>query len=477
MNNNRRDFIKTAGLLGAGVITGCSQQTEATNTKKSSNPFPQTHRQEFNMSGYAAPKLDTVRVGIIGIGNRGSSMVRAFTQIEGVEIKAVCDVEPERVTKALNSIKDIPNHTPTSYTDGEDAWKKLCERDDIDLVYICTPWHLHTEIAVFAMEHEKHAASERPIAFSIDDCWKLVATSERTRKHCCNMTQSSHHGMSAVALNMVRQGFFGDVIHGEGCYIHELANDRYFYNKTTGYQNMWRLKENSTRNGNLYTDSGVDSVAQIMDINCGDKMDYLVSISSDDFTMGKKIKQLADNDPFFEPYADKKFRGNMNVTVVRTNKGRTMMIQHDVSSPRPRPQTLDLVSGTGGIFMYHNQSPAIATNHNGWLAQEEFQSLIEKYTPRMMKRFDELEGQMSDERRNDVRPMDWRLIDCLRNGLPLEMSVYDGVLYSAISSLSGWSVANEGNSVKVPDFTSGAWETNKRGMNVELNSGGTTKLI
>ncbi|MEX0681310.1 MAG: Gfo/Idh/MocA family oxidoreductase [Balneolales bacterium] len=469
MKNNRREFIKRTGLAGAGIFVGGSRNPEIR------EPFPQTQRQRFNMSGYAAPKLETVRVGIIGIGSRGSSMVRAFTRIEGVEVKAICDLEPDRVSEAIESISDRPGHNPETYSGTEDAWKQLCEQNDIDLVYICTPWHLHTRMAVYAMEHEKHAASERPIAVTMDECWQLVETSERTRQHCINMTQSSHHGMSAVALNMVRDGYFGEVIHGEGCYIHELNNDYYLFSKTQ-FHNMWRLKEN-TRNGNLYPDSGSDTVSQIMDINCGDKMDYLVSVSSDDFSMGKKVKELAETDPFFEPYARKNYGGNINITVIRTVRGRTIMLQHDVSSPRPRPQNLDLVSGSEGIFMYHNQSPAIATSHRGWVVEDEFQELVDEYTPEMMKRFDELSRQQPGPSAR-IRPMDWRLIDCLRNGLPLEMSVYDSVLYSSLGPLTEWSVANRSHPVQVPDFTAGSWQTNKRGMDVELqNGGGTTRLI
>ena len=475
MKNNRREFIKLTGIAGAGMVAGCSQQSNVTGISGAADPFPQTHRQSFNMSGYAAPKIDTVRVGIIGIGNRGRSMVRAFALIDKVEIKAISDVEPERVDWAINTLKDYPRHKPDTYTGSEDAWKKLCERNDIDLVYICTPWALHTPMAVYAMEHDKHAATERPFAKTVDECWQLVETSERTRKHCSNMTQSAHSGLKAVALNMVRQGFFGNIIHGEGCYIHELNNDEYLFDKE-GFHKMWRLKENGSRNGNLYTPSGIDGVALMMDINCGEKLEYMVSVSGNDFSLGENAKEHAAGDSFYEPYVNMPYRGNMNVSVIRTNKGRTIMIQHDVSSPRPRPTSNSLISGTKGIFMFHNEAPAIATNHMGWISEEEFKSLMDKYTPAMVKRYDELIGKYPEGARY-VRPMDWRLIDCLRNGLPLDMSVYDGALWCSLSPLSEWSVANSSNSVKIPDFTNGAWQTNKRGMDLELqNGGGTTKL-
>ncbi|MEX0681311.1 MAG: Gfo/Idh/MocA family oxidoreductase [Balneolales bacterium] len=471
MKNNRREFIKRTGLAGAGIFVGGSRNPE------NREPFPQTQRQRINMSEYAAPKLETVRVGIIGLGNRGSGTTRAMARIEGVEIKAMCDIIPEKVSAAIASIQDIPQHNPDSYSGSEDAWKRLCERGDIDLVYIGTPWRLHTPMAVYAMEHEIHAAVDRPCAVTIDECWQLVETSERTRRHCWMATRSCLDGIKAVALNMVRKGLFGEIIHAEGAYIHNLNTERYNFSKDQ-YYDMWRLKENATRNGNLYPESGIDAAAPMMDINYGDKMEFMVSVSGNDFSMKEKAREMAAADPFFEPYVDKNYRGNMNVSIIRTARGRSIMIQHDVSTPRPRPGS-HLISGTKGLFR-HSPNPAIAFGHEGWLPEEEFQSLVEEYTPEISKRFSEMVRQAGGERYSgysSVRPMDWRLIDCLRNGLPLDMNVYDAALWSALGPLSEWSVANRSHPVQVPDFTAGAWQTSKRRQDIELEYGGTTKLL
>ncbi|MEX2368391.1 MAG: Gfo/Idh/MocA family oxidoreductase, partial [Balneolaceae bacterium] len=214
MKNNRREFLKQISLAGLS-LTGASKlldSTESTNRK----PFQQSSHQRFNMHGYAAPALDTVRVGLVGIGSRGSGTVRRLAGIEGVEIKALCDIVPERVHQTIESIHQFPQHSPDTYTEGPNAWKNMCERPDIDLIYIATPWHLHAPQAVYSMEHEKHVYMELPAAKTIEECWQVVETSEQTRKHCLMMSGSCHSELSAVTLNMVRQGVFGEPVHGEG---------------------------------------------------------------------------------------------------------------------------------------------------------------------------------------------------------------------------------------------------------------------
>ncbi len=473
MKNSRRHFLKKSSFAGIGVIgtMSCSRQPETT------DPFPVTHKQTFNMSGYKAPKLEEVRVGIIGLGNRGSGTVRRLASIKGVVIKALCDLEPDRVSKAKESIAFL-GQNPDSYSGHEEEWKKVCDRKDIDLIAVVTPWHLHAPMCIYAMENDKHAYTELPAALTIEDCWKLVETSERTKKHCVQMSANCHSGYSAVLLNMVREGFFGDLIHGEGAYIHDLLM-RYNFSKTM-YHNLWRLKENMNKHGSLYPQHGLMPILQMMDINYGDKPEFLVSVSSDDFLMRATADRLASEDDFWKPFEHKSFRGNMNTTIIRTNKGRTIMVQHDVSSPRPDVR-FNLISGTKGA--YQAGPPRIATSHDGWLPEAEFKALIDKYTPEITKRFTALAEQArsinprgrSYER---VSPTDWRLIDCLRNGMPMDIDVYDAAVSTSIIPLSIWSVANGSMPVKVPDFTSGAWKTNKRGMDINLTlGGGTTELV
>jgi len=480
MKNNRRDFLKKSGLAGLG-IAGAFSSPGYTGVEA---PFRQTNQQRFNMSGYAAPKLDVVRVGIIGLGNRGSGTVARLASIEGVEIKALCDLEPDRVKKAAESIRHL-GQRPEAYSGGEETWKKVCERNDIDLIAVVTPWHLHTPMCVHAMEHGKHVFTELPAATTINECWQLVETSERTRMHCiqgsmsCLGYGSKGWSIPTIALNMIRKGFFGDIIHAEGAYIHDIMTNIF----SDKYHRKWRLKENIGKHGNLYPQHGLVPILQMMDINCGDRLDYLASVSSNDFSMAETAERLAEEDDIWKPFEGSDFRGNINTSIIRTRKGRTIMLQHDVTTPRPGMR-FQLISGTKATYEEgHPPASRIATGHEGWLPQEEFDTLTDRYIPELMKKYNEQRERASavnswKESYFRVMPLDWRIIDCLRNGLPMDMNVYEAAVSSSIIPLSQWSVANGAASVKIPDFTCGSWETNERTMDIELGrGGGTTRLV
>ena len=464
MSNKRREFLKLSGLAGLGVVgTGFKglsleeqEQVLAQSKKK--------YAQRFNMSGYAAPKLDVVRVGVVGLGMRGPGAVNRLSKIEGVEIKALCDLRPEMVSKVMKSLEGT-SHKPDTYSGSAYAWKEMVDRDDLDLIYIATPWEWHTPMAVYAMEAGKHACSEVPIAVTIEECWQLVETSERTKKHCMMMENCCYDFFELMTLNMARDGFFGDVFHGEGAYIHDLLGLNF---SKEGYQDMWRLKENY-RNGNIYPTHGLGPVCQIMNINRGDQMDYLTSLASNDYHMKAHAQELAETDSFFSSYATKNFRGNMNTTMVKTKMGKSIMIQHDVSSPRPYSR-IHLVSGTKGMARKW-PVPGVATGH-GWMKEDEVKALEEKYTPEIVLKVGEMAKKIGGHGGMDFM-MDWRMIDCLRNGLPYDQDVYDGALWSAIGPLSEWSVANKSNSIDIPDFTAGSWQTNAP-VELTLKGGGTT---
>ncbi|MFC4871691.1 Gfo/Idh/MocA family protein [Negadavirga shengliensis] len=465
MSNNRREFLKLSGLAGIGLVGSGFGSLSAEQLDQVWHQSKRDHVQRFNMSGYAAPKIGTVRVGVIGLGMRGPGAVNRLSKIEGVEIKALCDLRPEMVDKVMKKLEDT-HHKPATYSGSAYAWKKLCDRDDLDLIYIATPWQWHTPMAVYAMEAGKHAASEVPAAVTLEECWQLVETSERTKKHCMQLENCCYDFFELMTLNMARNGFFGEIIHGEGAYIHDLLDLN--FKKGDGYQEMWRLQENF-RNGNLYPTHGLGPICQVMNINRGDQMDYLTSLSSNDFHMKSYAEKLAEEDGFFSSYAVKNYRGNMNTTMVRTKKGRSIMIQHDVTSPRPYSR-IHLISGSKGMAQKWPQE-GISTGH-GWMKDEEVKALEEQYTPEIVKKVGEMAKQIGGHGGMDFM-MDWRLIDCLRNGLPLDQDVYDAALWSAITPLSEWSVANRSNSIDVPDFTAGAWKENQP-VELTLKGGGTT---
>ncbi|MEO8962944.1 MAG: Gfo/Idh/MocA family oxidoreductase [Ginsengibacter sp.] len=467
MKENRRNFLKLTGLTGLGMAGGGILKTFGGTPIHQKTEEPRAQR--FNMSGYAAPKIDTVRVGFIGLGQRGPSHLNNMTKLGGVEIKALCDVRPEYAEKAKKGIQGT-GHNPELYSGDSEAWKKLCDRKDIDLIYIATPWDMHTPMAVYAMEQGKHVAIEVPAAVTLEECWQLVETSERTRKHCMMLENCCYGFFELLTLNMARQGFFGEVLHGEGAYIHNLLGLNFDKN---GYWEMWRLKENIRRNGNLYPTHGLGPVCQIMNINRGDKMDSLVSSSGKDFLMAETAKDLAAKDDFFKPYANQTYRGNMNTTTIHTHNGCTIMLQHDVTSPNVYSRIHKIV-GTKGSALQYPAPSKISNGGEDWVSEQEMKTLEEKYQPAIVKKVGELAKKVGGHGGMDFI-MDWRLIDCLRNGLALDQDVYDAALWSSISPLSEWSVANHSNSINVPDFTAGSWITNAP-VDILLDKGATTKI-
>ena len=462
MSTNRRSFIRNIAVgAGASVAVGIPENGYASLIEKT----PAT----FNMCGFAAPKIPTVRIGIVGLGQRGPGAVERMSFIEGVEIKALCDKYPDRVTKAQEILVNAGLPKAKEYS-GEEGWKALCESNDIDLVYVTTPWHLHTPISVYAMKNGKHAASEVPAAKTIDECWELVETSEKTKKHMMMLENCCYDFFELLTLNMARNGMLGEIVHAEGAYIHDLTKD-YLFDKN-GYADMWRLKENMTRNGSLYPTHGLGPIAQCMKINRGDKFNHLVSMSSNDFTMGAMANELAAKDDFFLPYANKTYRGNMNTTTIRTDLGKTLMVQHDVSTIRPYSR-IHLVSGTKGAASKWPGPERISLGHS-WLKPEELKALYDQHTLPIVKHIGEIAKNVGGHGGMDFI-MDWRLIDCLRNGLPLDQDVYDAASWSAVGPLSEASVKNKSKTMDVPDFTRGSWKTNKP-HDLTLDGGGNTTV-
>ncbi len=483
MKTNRRNFLKTATVAGAGAvaataIASCSGPDKKSNLSEIKASAIRTHSQRFNMSGFASEPLKVVRIGLIGLGDRGSGAVERLIMIEGVEIKALGDLREFAVKASQKDLSKFGLPAAKEYYGDDNSWKAMCEQEDIDLIYICTPWVWHTPMAVYAMEHGKHVAVEVPAARTVDEAWQLVETSERTKKHCMMLENCCYDFFEMLTLNMARQGLFGDILHGEGAYIHNLMG--YNFKKPIdelqgdgAYTGMWRLKENASRNGNLYPTHGLGPICQLMNINRGDMMEYLTSMSTKDFGMQIRANELAASDPFYAEFANLNYRGNMNTSLVHTALGRTIMIQHDVTSIRPYSR-LHTISGTLGMASKYPAPERIALGHS-FVKDEEMQILWEQYTPEIIKRVGEMAKKVGGHGGMDFI-MDWRLIDCLRNGLPVDQNVYDAALWSVISPLSEWSVANKSQSIDVPDFTCGAWKTNVP-HEINLEHGGTTQVL
>ncbi len=457
-------------LLALCVVlaAGCTPRKEAA-TATNERPAGQE-----DMLGFAAEPIPVVRVGFVGLGMRGQGAVERFLALEGVEVKALCDLEEYNLADMRELIAGSGRPAAKEYT-GTEGWKQLCEQEDLDLIYICTDWLSHTPIAVYGMEKGKHVATEVPAATTLEECWQLVDTSERTRKHCIMLENCCYDRFEMATLNMAQQGLFGEIVHVEGAYIHDLRqlqfNDRLSKSEAfavgndqmeakaglAGYWDHWRKKYNETHTGNPYPTHGLGPVCQILNIHRGDKMDYLVSVSSDQFGMTAYAKER-----YGEESAEAKQTyelGDMNTTIVKTAKGKTIMIQHDVTSPRPYSR-LHVISGTKGFAQkYPARQIALEPNGHSSLPREKMDSLLAVYEHPFHKAMGERAAELGRIAHGGMDfIMDYRLVYCLQKGLPLDMDVYDAAEWSCLVPLSEESVRGGGKPVEVPDFTRGAWE-------------------
>ncbi|MCO5265077.1 MAG: Gfo/Idh/MocA family oxidoreductase [Lentimicrobium sp.] len=458
--SSRRDFLKIAAMSSAAIGLGSIGNLFANQTDNSiGNQSLQTgiindRKPGKSVMGLSCEPIETVRIAIIGIGMRGIEAVHRYTQIEGASIRVICDVRAQLLKEANSYLRKAGLPEAAEYS-GDDDWMKVCQRDDIDLIYNCTPWNLHTPIAVYAMKHGKHVALEVPAAVTIDECWQLVNTAEETRRHCMMLENCCYDFFELATLNMARQGLFGEILYAEGAYIHDLRALKFLDEAEGGYYNHWRLEFSKKHNGNLYPTHGLGPIAQIMGINRGDRFDYLTSMSTKQTGLslfaGEKYGQ--DSPEARETY----LLGDMNTTLIQTVKGRNLLIQHDTTSPRPYSR-LHLISGTKGLARkYPQQAIALEPNAHKFLQSNELDTLLSEYEHPLARQIGEKARQVGGHGGMDFI-MDYRLIYCLRNGLPLDQDVYDAATWSSIVQLSEMSVNNRSQLIEVPDFTKGAWE-------------------
>ena len=442
---NRRDFLKGTAWMGAtAALAGCVSQAA-----KLVSPG--------GMTAFSVAPIDEVRVGVVGLGMRGPGAVHRLASIPGVRVAALCDLYPERVAAQQAWLRDNGKPEAREYS-GEEGYKALCE-SDLDLVYVVTPWALHTPVALYAMEHGKHAAIEVPSAMNMEECWALVETAERTGRHCMQLENCCYGEVEMLTLNLVRQGLLGELVHGEGAYIHDLRELNYLDPAKGGYQGYWRLKWNAAHFGNPYPTHGLLPIMQAMNINRGDRLDYLTCVSSNQIGMDLYAKKVFGEGSWQADLHPK--CGDMSTTVIRTAKGRTIMVQHDVTSARPYSR-INLVSGTQGILSDYPLRIAMTAKPgegaHSWFSAEEVERVRQEYRHPLWKVAGELAVKMGGHGGMDFL-MDLRLCYCLQNGLPLDMDVYDLAASCSLCELSERSALNRGEPQDVPDFTRGGWKT------------------
>ena len=446
-------------LMLAVLITGCNTTTSESSYEPLTTEVPTRPAGQKDVLGLTTPKMETVRVGFIGLGMRGPGAVRRFTHIPGVEIVALCDLHTDRVERTQKILENAGFPEAASYSGEEESWKELCDRDDIDLVYIATDWKRHADMMIYAMEQGKHVACEVPAAMTMEEIWAVIETAERTQKHCMQLENCVYDFFELTTLNMAQQGVFGEVLYAEGAYIHQLED---FWNS---YEADWRLEYNKNHRGDVYATHGMGPACQLLDIHRGDKMNYLVAMDGKPVSIPNYLREVRG-----EEVVDFK-NGQNTMTMIKTEKGKTIHIQHDVASPRPYSRMYQLTGTKGFANKYPIQGYAlqgseldsdVAPNHenlnaHSFVPEEVKKALMEKYKHPIHIELEEKAKQVGGHGGMDFI-MDYRLIYCLQNGLPLDMDVYDLAEWCCLAPLTALSLENNSAPVIIPDFTRGGWD-------------------
>ena len=441
----RRELLKLgAAGLGLGATSGLSS------TPASADLDHQQQRPDMGPAPaklFAADPIDVVRIGFVGVGGMGGAHVRNFLGLEGIEIVALCDIDSARNEEVSSWVTDDGRAPPTMYGRHETDFVRMCETEDLDLVFTATPWEWHVPVCVSAMENEKHAATEVPAAYTTDDCWKLVEYAEKYRKHCVMMENCNYDRPEMMVFHMARLGLLGDILHAECGYLHDLREIKF---SDVG-EGLWRRAHSMVRDGNLYPTHGLGPVANVMDINRGDQFEYLVSMSSP--SQGLQEWAKANYPENHLKRTERYVLGDVNTTMIKTVRGRTIYLSHDTNLPRPYSR-IHMVQGTKGLFQGYPHRVHIEGLSSGHEWQD-WMDLRDEYDHPLWKDLEEQSAGAGHGGMDYIE--DYRLVKCLREGKPTDMNVYDAAAMSVITPLSEWSVANRSRPIDVPDFTRGRW--------------------
>jgi len=440
---NRRDFLKAAAAGAAGVSAVLAGFKPLLGDQRR---VPGEGRTAF-----AAAPLPRVRIGFVGVGGMGSAHVQNLINIDGVQIKALCDIVPAKVERAQKWVVEAGQPLPSAYTRGDHDFERMCETEDLDLVFTATPWEWHVPVCLSAMRNGKHAATEVPAAMTLDDCWALVETAEKTGRHCQMMENCCYDRIELMTLNLVRRGVLGEILHAEAGYLHDLREVKF----SSEGEGLWRRAWSRKLNGNLYPTHGLGPVAQCLNINRGDALDFIVSMSSP--ARGLHEYAAANFGPSSPQAAEKYALGDVNSTLIRTKLGKTIILIHDTNLPRPYTR-INLVQGTKGVAQKWPDRvyvEGLAAESHAW---DDFEKFAAEYEHPLWKAL-AAKGEGRGHGGMDYIE-DYRLIQSLLKGEPLDQDVYDAAAWSAVVGASCGSVAAGSRPFEIPDFTRGKWKIN-----------------
>ena len=447
MSVTRRNFLSGAAFAGAAAMAGGCASRGGFFDFTPGSP----------MHGFAAPKMPHIRLGVVGMGSRGCGVVGRMCNLPGVTVTAICDNVPDKIARAQKMLANKKRPKAKEYL-GDEAWRSLCEDPNVDVVYNTTPWALHVPVQLGAMKGGKHVFTEVPSAFTVDECWELVEMSEKTKLHCMQLENCCYGEVEMLTFNLAKLGMLGELVHAEGAYIHDL---RHMCSTEWPDCECWRFEENRVNGGNRYPTHGLVPLCLTFDINRGDRLDYLVSLDSAQANFRAYMEaNLKPDNP--RRLSNVKM-ADMNSTLIKTALGRSMLIQHDVASPRPYSR-IQLVTGTKGAIcdypyrVVFEEKPG--SGAHSWYDEKKAEEVREKYRHPLWKTVGELAKRVGGHGGMDFI-MDSRWVYCLQQGLPLDMDVYDLAATCCLCELMETSADNHGRPCYIPDFTRGAWRTNK----------------
>jgi hypothetical protein len=459
-NLSRRNFLKTSALTGVGLSLAGSPNSiaQAPGAASDLGRVPPRPAGQKPVNGLTTKPLERVRIGVIGL-HRGLTHVRAGLNIEFADVVAVCDIRPDRAKAAADLCVKQRGKAPAVYSGSDKVWQELVARDDLDVIYIATPWDWHVPMCLEALKQGKHAFVEVAAAITVGDCWKLVDASERAQRHCLLLENCCYGENELFTLNLARQGVFGTLTHAECGYIHDLRDVLF----ELGSEGDWRRNYHWQMDGNLYPTHGLGPVAQYLGIGRGDRFKFLVSTSSLEAGLTEHRDEAKPNGG--RHAAEKYLCGDMNTSILKTELGRTIMLQHDVVSPRPYSR-INALCGTRATFFDYPARLAIdqpaqygleAKGAHEWLNEKDLAKMRAKFTHPLWAKLAARAAGSGHGGMDFV--MNWRHLDCVRRGVSLDSDVYDAAAWSCIIELSTRSVSTGSMPVNFPDFTRGLWKT------------------
>ena len=389
------------------------------------------------MLEFRTEPIKNIRIALIGLGQRGMKTLERYAYIRGAEIRCIADLDEARLDMA-NATLAASGRPQALKMVGEEAWREVCRQVDIDLVYICTEWRTHTPMAVEAMNCGKHVAVEVPIATTIEECWQIVDTAERTRRHCFMTENCCYDNFALATLEMSREGLFGELTHVEGAYIHDLRDTLGLSASAAAKQQKWMEVSFARHGGNAYPTHGMGPIGWLINLHRGNRMTHLVSMTAKGAGTDKML-------------------GKVNSTLIQTQAGITILQQLDVTTPRPYSRLQTICGSEGYAQKYPLPTLRLADSDKVLTGDE----ALQKADGFMQKNpasgyWNEGHGIGVPNEMNYA--MDCRLVHCLHYGLPLDIDVYDAAEWSAIAPLSKLSAEKGGMPVEVPDFTRGRWD-------------------